>query len=281
MENNNKKVAEIKRKKQIERAKRNAKRVVRAGKATAKATIMGTKFVIANFSVIAIILAILLIIVVIASAVTSAAGAFLVLFRPESLEKSYDGNIGIDGSNNFSGSVGLPKLDEGSRFYFPVEKNTVTSLFGPRKSPGPGGSTYHRGIDIGIGGSSSEIYVYPSRPGKVTKAVKYANPPTFVQGKSGSGYGQYVEVEHIVNGKKMYTRYAHLYRVLVSPGEEVGMGTPLGIVGNTGTSFGAHLHFEIINTAGQKINPALMLYCGETPIKIGLSASECFKYRFD
>lgn len=54
-------------------------------------------------------------------------------------------------------------------------------------------------------------------------------------------YGRHVEVDH---GDGQSTIYAHLDQVFVSEGQYVDQGTILGTIGDTGRSFGAHLHFE-------------------------------------
>ena len=56
------------------------------------------------------------------------------------------------------------------------------------------------------------------------------------------GYGNLIIVRHR-NGLETY--YAHLSRVKVVSGQVVKAGDPIGLGGNTGHSFGAHLHFEI------------------------------------
>jgi murein DD-endopeptidase MepM/ murein hydrolase activator NlpD len=56
------------------------------------------------------------------------------------------------------------------------------------------------------------------------------------------GYGQLVRVDH---GGGLETRYAHLSRIDVAPGEPVAPGDPLGRMGTTGSSTGVHLHFEV------------------------------------
>src|SRR6185369_10466005 len=56
------------------------------------------------------------------------------------------------------------------------------------------------------------------------------------------GWGNYVHVEH---SKGVFTHYAHLSAVLVSWGEPVKRGQPIGIEGNTGAAGGKHIHFSL------------------------------------
>jgi murein DD-endopeptidase MepM/ murein hydrolase activator NlpD len=65
------------------------------------------------------------------------------------------------------------------------------------------------------------------------------------------GYGYMVMIDH-ANGYQ--TLYAHLSQVGVSCGQSVGKGSRIGGAGNTGNSFGAHLHFEV-RYQGGFINP--------------------------
>ncbi len=66
------------------------------------------------------------------------------------------------------------------------------------------------------------------------------------------GYGNLVKVKHD-DGRE--TRYAHLDRILTSVGSRLAQGEALGTLGNTGTSSGAHLHFEVRLPNGQPIDP--------------------------
>ncbi|WP_158626105.1 M23 family metallopeptidase [Arsenicitalea aurantiaca] len=68
-----------------------------------------------------------------------------------------------------------------------------------------------------------------------------------------SGYGRYVEIEH-VNGFE--TAYAHMSRIAdgISPGTRVRQGQIIGYVGSTGNSTGNHLHFEI-KVNGRFVDP--------------------------
>ncbi len=118
----------------------------------------------------------------------------------------------------------------------PASVRAITSGFGYRRDPFNGRAAMHSGIDFkGAVGSP----IYAAAEGRVTFA-----------GWRG-GYGKAVEVTH-PNG--MMTRYAHLSRIDVRPGQLVKAGATLGGLGSTGRSTGPHLHFEVrIND--RAINP--------------------------
>ncbi len=66
------------------------------------------------------------------------------------------------------------------------------------------------------------------------------------------GYGNSVVIKH---GYGYQTRYAHLSKFNVRVGQKIKRGDVIGYVGNTGTSTGPHLHYEVEKN-GHKINPA-------------------------
>ena len=65
------------------------------------------------------------------------------------------------------------------------------------------------------------------------------------------GYGNTVEVDH---GFGYMTRYAHASEFLVEPGQEVVRGTPIALVGETGTATAPHVHYEVWD-GGRAIDP--------------------------
>lgn len=77
---------------------------------------------------------------------------------------------------------------------------------------------------------------------KVIKVVNYLDGTNKILDKEGMGYGNYVMVLHKGN---LVTLYGHLEHVTVNEGQEINQGTVIGYMGNTGISYGAHLHFEI------------------------------------
>lgn len=66
------------------------------------------------------------------------------------------------------------------------------------------------------------------------------------------GYGYYIVMRH---PNELETVYGHLSKFLVKPDQVVKAGDPIALAGNTGRSFGAHLHFET-RFMGYPINPA-------------------------
>ena len=65
---------------------------------------------------------------------------------------------------------------------------------------------------------------------------------TVTMSRYNGGYGYAVVIDH---GDGVETLYAHASQLLVHEGQEVSAGERIALVGNTGYSFGAHLHFEV------------------------------------
>lgn len=123
----------------------------------------------------------------------------------------------------------------------------ITSSFGTRNTGIVGASTNHQAIDIG-GGVEGKTNVIAAADGEVI-ATNFG----CVAGDStcGGRLGNFVKIKH-KNG--VITRYGHLYIVTVSVGDEVKQGQVIGKMGNTGTSSGPHLDFQVI-VNGEKVDP--------------------------
>ncbi len=121
-------------------------------------------------------------------------------------------------------------------FAMPTPSRNVTSKFGYRQAF----RRNHKGLDIKVYTGDTICAAFD---GKV-RIVKYER----------GGYGKYIVIRHD-NG--LETIYGHLSKQLVKVNQEVKAGEPIGLGGNTGLSFGSHLHFET-RLLGEAIDPSLL-----------------------
>ena len=111
----------------------------------------------------------------------------------------------------------------------------VTSPYGYRRRF----RRMHKGVDLKLNVGDTIRAAFDGR----VRLTKY----------EARGYGKYVVVRHT---NDLETVYGHLSRFLVEPGTYVKAGTPIALGGNTGRSFGSHLHFET-RFLGIALDPAL------------------------
>ena len=121
---------------------------------------------------------------------------------------------------------------------FPTIKQfRVSSNFNPRRlNPVTGHIAPHRGVDFAM---------------PVGTPVLAVGDGEVVVSKNGNGAGNYIAIRH---GRQYMTRYMHLKKMRVKPGQQVKRGDRIALSGNTGRSTGPHLHYEIwVNQ--QAVNP--------------------------
>lgn len=121
-------------------------------------------------------------------------------------------------------------------FAMPTPSRTITSNYGYR----PAFHRMHKGLDIKVYTGDTIVAAFD---GKV-RVVRY----------DAGGYGNFIVIRHH-NG--LETIYGHLSKQLVSVNDGVKAGEVIGLGGNTGRSFGSHLHFET-RIAGEPIDPKLL-----------------------
>lgn len=94
-------------------------------------------------------------------------------------------------------------------------------------------------------------------PGNGAPIQAIADGTVRVASEAGGAYGVHVIIDHIVDGQMVSSHYAHMQygSLQVSPGQHVTVGTMLGRTGNTGRSYGAHTHFEILKNGTTAIDP--------------------------
>jgi murein DD-endopeptidase MepM/ murein hydrolase activator NlpD len=129
------------------------------------------------------------------------------------------------------------------KFAMPVP-GVKTSPFGPRWGRN------HNGVDLNLNVGDTVVSAWAGK-------VRYAK---FNEG----GFGNLVIVRHY-NGLETY--YAHLSKLLVQPNDEVSAGDVIGLGGNTGHSFGPHLHFEV-RFFDAPINPEIYIDVVKKELKV-------------
>jgi murein DD-endopeptidase MepM/ murein hydrolase activator NlpD len=118
----------------------------------------------------------------------------------------------------------------------PVESGFISSYFGEREDPFDGQETFHKGVDFA--GTKGEPVVAVA-----AGVVTWAGERT--------GFGKLIEINH---GDGYVTRYGHNEKTLVSVGQMVKRGEPIGLMGSTGRSTGPHVHFEVLRN-GRQVDP--------------------------
>lgn len=122
---------------------------------------------------------------------------------------------------------------------WPIDRKALKDhigAFGMRVHPISGVVKQHYGVDFA---TNRGVPVFATGAGVVSND------------DNKSGYGRQVLLDH---GFGYKTRYAHLDKILVKPGQQVIRGEIIGLVGSTGRSTGNHLHYEVIHR-GKPVNP--------------------------
>lgn len=125
------------------------------------------------------------------------------------------------------------QLPVGTKFWRPTDSGFMQSKWNLDPLSG-GGFRYHAGVDISNNGGTK---IYSISDGKVIVVNHYYVPM--------QGYGKYIIIQHNINGKIYTSLYGHLSGINVKAGDIVTKDTVIGYMGNTGHSFGNHLHLNI------------------------------------
>lgn len=127
----------------------------------------------------------------------------------------------------------------------PTQSGWISSDYGFRSWPAgedKGKRRFHQGIDIA---AKLNTPVYAIADGIVAKVINKNSAD------AETAYGNYLIIEH---ADGMRSLYAHLQSIAVKEGESLQAATVIGTVGNSGISFGSHLHFELYKD-GEHVDP--------------------------
>ena len=142
-------------------------------------------------------------------------------------------------------SVALPEVARGDyviSYYSIVQSPVIAGArIGKRFSAG------HQGVDF--------------LPGLGTPVLAVADGVVTQIGEPSGALGVHVVIQHTIDGAIVYSTYSHMGNgtLHLSLGQTVARGEVIGNVGSTGASTGPHLHFQILDAAGQPINPLTWL----------------------
>lgn len=130
------------------------------------------------------------------------------------------------------------QLPPGTKFWRPVISGYVTSEYGRRVHPITGKvGSFHSGIDLSVYKSCGTtcLTLYSITNGKV------------VYTGYNSSMGNYIVMNHLVNGKNYSSIYMHMSKIYVNKGDVVNKDTVVGLMGNTGSSTATHLHLTMLS----------------------------------
>jgi murein DD-endopeptidase MepM/ murein hydrolase activator NlpD len=117
-----------------------------------------------------------------------------------------------------------PKNPKVPALAFPIKSGKLSSPFGYRHG------VFHCGLDI---------CACKGEP------ISACAPGTIEATGSRKGYRSYGKTVLLDHGNDVFTHYAHLSKILVTPGQKIKIGDTIGLVGSTGRSTSPHLHLEV------------------------------------
>ncbi len=130
----------------------------------------------------------------------------------------------------------------------PLDQFRITSTYGSRRDPVNRRKSSHHGLDLA---APMRTPILSTAPGKVVYA-----------GWKGR-YGRVIVIDH---GHGIRTRYAHLRKILVKLGQEVGHREKIALLGSSGRSTGPHVHYEV-QVFGKPVDPMKFLKAGKYVFK--------------
>lgn len=137
----------------------------------------------------------------------------------------------------------------------------LSSYYGPRCIPTVGASSWHLGQDFGAA-DGTPIYAVAGGVVRTAGAI--------------SGFGQWIVIDHTVDGKRVSTVYGHMWNATryVHAGQKVTAGQRIASVGANGTATGPHLHLEVWpgGYGGTSTDPLAWLTAHKVAVKAGATS---------
>ena len=136
----------------------------------------------------------------------------------------------------------------------PPLRELITSPFGNRRMPG---WLSRRGVVMRDHGGI-DIRAHMGWP------VTAFKPGTVIRAGENGPLGISVDIRQ---EDGMTARYGHMSKTLVKSGQRVAAGEPVGLVGCTGRTTGAHLHFGLLDASGKAVDPLPYLHSADEVLR--------------
>jgi murein DD-endopeptidase MepM/ murein hydrolase activator NlpD len=161
------------------------------------------------------------------------------------LKGSGAGNCNKGSSSSSSSSQG----NGNGSYGYPTDHHQVDSPFGWR----PGTKSFHKGVDFFVAMGTP---IRASDEGVVVDSFSGCPATGYYKSPCGGGWGNYLRIRH-PDGYE--TLYAHQTKILVRTGDRVSKNQIIGYSGSSGSSEGPHVHMELWDPRGNKIDPTTRL----------------------
>ena len=157
--------------------------------------------------------------------------------------------------------IAVPEPERRGAWTFPVHEDdylALTSPYGYRVSPILQVELWHQGVDIAAAWRAQVVAMADGVVVEHWPAPGTRHPSGAVY-RGHDVYGAMIMIEH-ANGWR--SLYAHMDTTRVHTGQRVSAGEVIGRIGSTGQARGAHLHVEIMDAVGRRMNPLLYIQPG-------------------
>lgn len=174
------------------------------------------------------------------------------------LAKTYDEGLESGATASGGGTTGVA-VPGGFAWPMPHQGSVVTSCYGMRDMG------FHRGTDISTGAGTAPISAIADGE------VVFAGP--------ADGYGpNYVVIKHANN---VHSSYGHMRSMSVTLGQQVKQAEQIGVEGNEGESYGAHLHLNLYKDADTSYNSGVDILANglEVPEGVPVTGGNCGAHR--
>jgi murein DD-endopeptidase MepM/ murein hydrolase activator NlpD len=140
---------------------------------------------------------------------------------------------------------------------YPVTNPKITSVYGKERTLPDGVKDIHSGIDFISQANDRNLYAICD--GVITDDKDDYNDKNRWNLKGKDTVGNRIVQKSVVAGKTYFISYYHMATNCVSVGDTITKGQIIGVYGDVGYSFGAHVHLIVWDTNWKRLDPSFLL----------------------